>query len=70
MQIGKENELKVEVMVNLFGELERYSEYERVRDFVINVSEGISLKDIVSYFDLPLEETKIFLVNGINQDLE
>jgi molybdopterin synthase sulfur carrier subunit len=59
----------MQVTVKLFATLTRYGRGERAgTPFIIELSEGASLHDLVSQLQIPTEETRVMFVNGIIQE--
>jgi molybdopterin converting factor small subunit len=59
----------MKVTVKLFATLTRFGQGEKAgTPFIIELSEGATLQDLVSLLKIPVEETRIIFVNGIIQE--
>ena len=60
------------VIVKLFAGLKTYAPVEGLpgTPFEIELPEGSTLQDVVTYLNLPEEEVKIAFVNGIIQEMD
>lgn len=56
----------MQICVNLYGGLEKYSKEGKRKNNLIKVSEGSSLRDVISLLEIPEEEVKIMMVNGLH----
>lgn len=57
------------VTVKLFATLNRYGQGERAgTPFVIELSDGTNLLDLINLLKIPPEETRVLFVNGIIQE--
>lgn len=60
----------MKIRVNLFGGLEEYSPENKRRDNILDLPEEAVLEDVLSELGIPSTEAKVFLVNGVHQDLD
>jgi molybdopterin converting factor small subunit len=59
----------MKVTVKLFATLTRFGQGEKAgTPFIIELSEGATLQDLVGLLKIPPEETRIIFVNGIIQE--
>lgn len=56
----------MQINVNLYGGLEKYSKEGKRKKNLIEVSEGSSVRDIIKLSGIPEEEVKIIMVNGVH----
>jgi molybdopterin converting factor small subunit len=59
----------MKVTVKLFATLTRFGQGEKAgTPFIIELSEGATLQDLVGLLKIPAEETRVIFVNGIIQE--
>jgi molybdopterin converting factor small subunit len=60
----------MKIFVNLYGGLEKYSKEGKRKNNLIEVSEGALVNDVINILEMPDEEVKIIMVNGIHASLD
>ncbi|MGA1862668.1 MoaD/ThiS family protein [Deferribacter thermophilus] len=59
------------IKVKAFADLTKYiSKDGKFETFFDNKGESVKVKDIVDFYNIPLDDIKIILVNGKDADLE
>ena len=59
-----------QVELRLFGDLRKYQDTPLDVGYNMHVKEGTSILDIINQLRIPVDDTKIILVNGRHKELD
>lgn len=60
----------MQINVNLYGGLEKYSKEEKRKNNLIEVSKGSLTRDVIKLLGIPEEKVQIILLNGLHVNVD